>query len=137
MPEPLVIFLDGTGDDAIHLCESLNWDSELRGRARLGPAAVPEGTLGADLAQLLVTLESGSMATAFASVLIAWIRKRAGSVTAKVICPDGTTFELTAERVHGLKPEDLQKQVTQLAAMAWPGEAAVTPPGEEQAAGTA
>jgi len=137
MPEPLIIFLDGTGDDAIHLCESLNWDSELRGRARLAPAAAPEGTLGADLTQLLVTLESGGMATAFASVLIAWIKRRAGSVTAKVTRPDGTTFELTAERVHGLKPEDLQKQVAQLAAMAWPYEAAVTPPGEEQAAGTA
>lgn len=137
MPEPLIIFLDGTGDDAIHLCESLNWDSELRGRARLAPAAAPEGTLGADLTQLLVTLESGGMATALASVLIAWIKRRAGSVTAKVTRPDGTTFELTAERVHGLKPEDLQKQVAQLAAMAWPSEAAVTPSGEDRAAGTA
>jgi hypothetical protein len=137
MPEQLVIFLDGTGDDAVHLCESLNWDSELRGRTRLAPAAAPEGTLGADLAQLLVTLESGGMATAFATVLVAWIKRRAGSVTAKVTRPDGATFELTAERVHGLKPEDLQKQVEQLAAMAWPGEAAVTPPEEGQAAGTA
>lgn len=137
MPEPLMVFLDGTGDDAIHLYESLNLDSELRGRARLAPAAAREGTLGADLTQLLVTLESGSMATAFASVLVAWIKRRAGSVTAKVTRPDGTTFELTAERVHGLKPGDLQKQVAQLAAMAWPCEAVVTPPGEEQAAGTA
>lgn len=137
MPEPLMIFLDGSGDDAIHLYESLNWDSELRGRARLEPAAAPEGTLGADVTQLLVTLESGGMATAFASVLMAWIKRRAGSVTAKVTRRDGATFELTAERVHGLKPEEFQKQVAQLAAMAWPCEAAVTPPGEEQAAGTA
>jgi hypothetical protein len=137
MPEPLIIFLDGTGDDAIHLCESLNWDSELRGRARLAPAAAPEGTLGADLTQVFVTLESGGMATAFASVLIAWIKRRAGSVTAKVTRPDGTTFELTAERVRGLNPDDLQKQVAQLAAMARPCEAAVTPPGEGQATGTA
>ena len=137
MSASLMLFLDGTGDDATDLYESLSWDSELRGRVRLAPAPAPEGTLGADLTQLLITLESGGMATAFASVLVAWIKRRAGSVTAKVTRPDGTTFELTAERVHGLKPEDLQKQVAQLAAMAWPSEAAVTPPGEEQAAGTA
>jgi hypothetical protein len=133
MPEPLTLSLVGTSDDAINLDESLNLDSELRGRVRLAPAAAPEGTLGADLTQLLVTLESGGMATAFATVLVTWIKKRAGSVTAKITRPDGTTFELTAERVQGLKPEDLQNQVAQLAAMAWPGET----PGEDRAAGAA
>jgi hypothetical protein len=133
MPEPLILSLVGTSDDAINLDESLNLDSELRGRVRLAPAAAPEGTLGADLTQLLVTLESGGMATAFATVLVTWIKKRAGSVTAKITRPDGTSFELTAERVHGLKPDDLQKQVAQLAAMAWPGET----PGGERAAGAA
>jgi Effector Associated Constant Component 1 len=137
MPASLLLFLDGTGDDATDLYESLSWDSELRGRVRLAPAAAPEGTLGADLTQLLVTLESGGMATAFASVLVAWIKRRSGSVTVKVTRPDGATFELTAERVHGLKPEDLQKQVAQLAAMAWPGDAAFAPPGEDQTARTA
>ena len=137
MPEPLTLFLTGNSDDATDLYAWLSGDSELRGRVRLAPAAVPEGSLGADLTQLLVTLESGGMATAFASVLVAWIRRRAGSVTVKVTRPDGATFELTAERVRELKAEDLQKQAAQLAAMAWTCEAVVTPPGEDRAAGTA
>lgn len=137
MPESLILSLTGSSDDATDLYASLSWDSELRGRVRLAPAAVPEGSLGADLMQLLVTLESGGMATAFASVLVAWIRRRAGSVTVKVTPPDGTTLELTAERVRELKAEDLQKLAAQLASMARPGDAAVPPPGEDRAAGTA
>ena len=77
------------------------------------------------------------MATAFASVLVAWIRRRAGSVTVKVTRPGGATFELTAERVRELNAEDLQKQAAQLAMVAWSGEAVATPPGEDRAAGTA
>jgi Effector Associated Constant Component 1 len=137
MAESITIFLDGAVDDAIDLHESLNWDRELHGRARLVPVAAPEDTLGADLTQLLVTLESGGMATAFASVLVTWIKKRAGGVTAKVMLRDGTVIELTAERVLGPKPEDLQKQIEQLAAMAWPREAAAITPGDEQAGGNA
>ena len=137
MPESLVLSLTGNSDDATDLYAWLGWDSELRGRVRLAPPAVPEGALGADLTQLLVTLESGGMATAFASVLVAWIRRRAGSVTVKVTHPDGTQFELTAERVREFNAEDLQKQAAQLATMAWTGEAAVPPPGEDRAAGTA
>lgn len=137
MPESLILSLTGSSDDATDLYASLSWDSELRGRVRLAPAAVPEGALGADLMQLLVALESGGMATAFASVLVAWIRRRAGSVTVKVTPPDGATIELNAERVRELNAEDLQKLAAQLAMMARPGDAAVTPPGEDRAAGTA
>jgi hypothetical protein len=137
MPESLILSVAGGSDDASDLHASLSWDSELRGRVRLAPAAVPEGALGADLTQLLVTLESGGMATAFASVLVAWIRRRAGSVTVKITPPDGATFELKAERVRELKTEDLQKLVAQLATMARPGDTAVTPPGEDRTAGTA
>jgi hypothetical protein len=137
MPESLMLSLTGSIDDASDLHASLSWDSELRGRVRLAPGDVPEGALGADLTQLLVTLESGGMATAFASVLVAWIRRRAGGVTVKVTHPDGATFELKAERVRELGPEDLQKLAAQLATTAWPGDAAVTPPGEDQTAGTA
>jgi hypothetical protein len=137
MPESLILSLTGNSDDATDLDAWLSGERELRGRVRLAPTAVPEGALGADLTQLLVTLESGGMATAFASVLVAWIRRRAGSVTVKATRPDGATFELTAERVRGLDAEDLRKQAAQLATMAWPGDAAVTPPGEDRAAGTA
>jgi hypothetical protein len=137
MPESLILSLTGNSDDATDLYAWLSGDSELPGRVRLAPAAVPEGALGAGLTQLLVTLESGSMATAFASVLVAWIRRRAGSVRVKVTPPGGAAFELTAERVRELGPEDLQKLAARLATMAWPGDAAVRPPGEDQTAGTA
>jgi hypothetical protein len=137
MPESLILSLTGNSDDAGDLYAWLSGDRELRGRVRLAPAAVPEGALGSALTQLLLTLESGGMATAFASVLVAWIRRRAGSVTVKVTFPDGATLELTAERVRELNAEDLQKQAAQLAAMARIAEAAVTPPGEDRAARTA
>jgi hypothetical protein len=137
MPESLILSLTGSSDNATDLYTWLSGDSELRGRVRLAPAAVPEGALGVDLMQLLVTLESGGMATAFASVLVAWIRRRAGSVTVKVTRPDGAEFELTAERVREIDAEQLQRQAAQLAAMAWPGHAAVTRPGEDRAAGPA
>lgn len=122
MAESITLFLTGTSDDATDLNAWLSGDGELRGHVRLVPAAVPEGALGASLAQLLVALESGGMATAFASVLVAWIRRRAGSVSVKVTRPDGAQFELTAERVRELDAEALQRQAAQLAAMAWPGE---------------
>jgi Effector Associated Constant Component 1 len=137
MLESLVLSLTGTSDDATDLYTWLSRDGELRGHVRLAPAAVPEGALGADLTQLVVTLESGGMATAFASVLVAWIKRRAGTVSMKVTRPDGAEFELTAERVRVLDAEDLQKQAAQLAAIAWPGHAAVTRPGKDRAAGPA
>jgi hypothetical protein len=137
MPESLILSLTGSSDDATDLYTWLSGDSELRGRARLAPAAIPEGALGGDLTQLLVTLESGGMATAFASVLVAWIKRRAGSVSVKVTRPDGAKFELTAERVREIDAEALQRQAAQLAAMAWPGHEAVTRPGEDRAAGPA
>lgn len=137
MTESLTLVLDGTSDDAIHLDESLNWNRELRGWARLVPGAAPEGTLGTDLTQLLVTLESGGMAAAFASVLVTWMKTRAGSVTVKVTRKDGTAIELKADRVRGLKPEDLQTQIAQLAAMSWPYEASAATPEDKADDGNA
>jgi len=137
MLESLILSLTGTSDDAIDLHTWLSMDSELRDHTRLAPAAVPRGVLGIDFTQLVVTLESGGIATAFASVLVAWIRRRVGSVSMKVTRPDGAEFELTAERVRVLDAEDLQKQAAQLAAIAWPGHVAVTQPDEDRADGPA
>jgi hypothetical protein len=60
-----------------------------------------------------------------ASVIIAWLRRRTGSVSVSMTRPDGSTVELTAERVRALDASGVREQVDQLVAAVWPdGEAA-------------
>jgi hypothetical protein len=125
MPESVTVSLTGDSDAAADLVAWLRGDDELRGYVRPLPAAVPPGKLGAELTQLLVEVGSGGMATAFASVLIAWIRRRTGGVSLSVKRPDGTEFTLTAERVAALDARELQEQAAQLAALAWPAQPAI------------
>lgn len=62
-----------TDGDAGDLAAWLAAEDELRGHVRRVPAAVPAGALGAELAQLAVSLASGGTATALASTVIAWL----------------------------------------------------------------
>ena len=86
------------------------------------------GVLGADLAQLAVSLTSGGAATALASAVIAWLKRRAGPVTVRV-SRDGSMIELSVSRVREMSAEDLQNQVDQLASMVWPGDDVTADPG--------
>jgi len=56
------------------------------------------------------------VATAVASVLISWIRRRSGNVSVNVTRPDGAEVTLTAEHVRGLTTEEVRSVVTQLEA---------------------
>jgi hypothetical protein len=116
--ETMLAVVDG---DAGELAAWLADEGELRGCVRRVAAPVPIGVLGADLAQLAVSLTSGGAATALASAVIAWLKRRAGPVTVR-LSRDGSMIELSVSRVREMSAEDLQKQVDQLASMVWPGD---------------
>ena len=120
MLQSITLSVDGGSDDAADLGMWLGEDDDLRGHVRMLPAAVPQGALGAELAQLLVSVESGGAATALASVLVAWLRRRTGSVSVRLTRPDGTELQIDAERVRVWDAQELRAQVSQLEAMARP-----------------
>ncbi len=123
--ETMLAVVDG---DAVELAAWLADEGELRGCLRRVAAPVPMGVLGADLAQLAVSLTSGGAATALASAVIAWLKRRAGPVTVRV-SRDGSMIELSVSRVREMSAEDLQNQVDQLASMVWPGDDVTADPG--------
>jgi hypothetical protein len=123
--ETMLAVVDG---DAGELAAWLADEGELRGCVRRVAAPVPIGMLGADLAQLAVSLTSGGAATALASAVIAWLKRRAGPVTVR-LSRDGSMIELSVSRVREMSAEDLQKQVDQLASMVWPGDDVTADPG--------
>jgi hypothetical protein len=87
-------------DEVRSLRQWLLDENALRGRVRLVEPPVTPGTLGSVVETLAVALGPGGVATAAASVLIAWIRRRTGDVTLKVTQPDGSSFELSATNVQ-------------------------------------
>ncbi|MFI1168573.1 hypothetical protein ACH4UM_34620 [Streptomyces sp. NPDC020801] len=88
-----------TADELRSLREWLLNEEGLRGRVRLVDGPVVPGTLGSGVEALAVILAPGGIATAVASVLIAWIRHRTSDVTLKVTRPDGTSYEISATDV--------------------------------------
>ena len=108
------------GESTTALADWLEADEELRGHVRREAEPVPEGALGAELAQLVVSLGSSGAVTAMASVIIAWLRRRTGSVSVSLTRPDGSAVELTAERVRALDAAGVREQVDQLVAAVWP-----------------
>jgi hypothetical protein len=124
--ETMLAVVDG---DAGDLAAWLAAEDDLRGCVRRVPEAVPFGALGADLAQLAVSVASGGTATAVASVIIAWLRRRAGPVTVRVSRPDGSSIEVHADRVREMDADALRALADQVATAVWPGDAVGTEPG--------
>lgn len=108
------------GDDATAAMRSLEvWlagHDELRGRVRPVVIAPQPGTMGSVAEVLMVTVGQAGMATAVASVLVSWIRRRSGKVSVNVTRPDGAEITLIAEHVRGLTTEEVRSVVTQLEA---------------------
>lgn len=126
--EAMLAVADG---DAGDLAAWLDAEDELRGQVRRVPEAVPIGALGAGLAQLAVSLASGGTATAVASTVIAWLRRRNGQVTVRVTRRDGVTIEVHAERVREMDADALRVLADQIAAMLWPGDGVGGDPGSD------
>lgn len=118
-----------SGEDAAgELRSMLSWfsgEEELRGQARLAVAPPRSGQMGAGIESLVIALAPGGLVTAFATVLIAWIRSRSGSISVELSRPDGAKLRFDAKNVKALPRErvdELAQQIAGLVAAAGPGE---------------
>ena len=128
---PIEAMLAVADGDAGDLAAWLAAEDDLRGCVRRVPEAVPSGALGADLAQLAVSVASGGTATAVASVIIAWLRRRAGPVTVRVSRKDGSSIEVHADRVREMDADALRALADQVATTVWPGDPVGAEPGSD------
>jgi hypothetical protein len=107
------------GDELRSLREWMIADAELRGRVHLTVRPPEPGKLGAVSDSLTVALGSGgavtATATAVSTVLITWIRRRAGTITVKLTRPDGASVEYHAENIRGLSAAEINAATTKLA----------------------
>jgi Effector Associated Constant Component 1 len=95
----------------------LNGEDALHGRIRLTSTPPPEGTMGAGLESLLVTVGPGSMATAFGAVVIAWIRSRTGTISIELSRGKGKTMRLDAKNVRALTHDQVSELTDRLSAL--------------------
>ncbi|MEU3221354.1 hypothetical protein [Streptomyces sp. NPDC006971] len=116
----IVLSVSGGAAQTADLAAWLDEEDTLRGHVRREASPVPEGALGGELQQLVVGLASGGVATAAASVIVAWLRRRTGSVSVRVTGPDGFELEVSADQVRTMDAIQLCAQVDQLVASAWP-----------------
>ena len=75
-----------------------------------------------------------------ASAAVAWMRHRTGEVVCKLTKPDGTTMEVSAQRVRGSDVAEVRELVGELARMLDDGSGAVgggsgDPAGDDSATG--
>jgi hypothetical protein len=110
------IIADDAPGELRSLSRSLGGEDALRGRIRLASTPPQAGTMGAGLDNLLVALGPGSMATAFAAVLIAWIRSRAGAMSIELSRQSGTIMRLEAKKVRALTHEQVKELADRLSA---------------------
>jgi hypothetical protein len=125
----VTLSVSGGAAEAAELAAWLDEEDALRGRVRREAGPVPDGALGGELQQLVVGLTSGGVATAVASVIVAWLRRRTGSVSVRVSGRDGFELEVRADQVRYMDAEQLRAQVDQLVSAAWP-DGAGREPGE-------
>ncbi|MFC9501368.1 hypothetical protein [Streptomyces sp. NPDC056982] len=119
MLDIVTLSVSGGATEATDLAVWLDEEDALRGLVRREAGPVPEGALGGELQQLAVGLTSGGVATALASVVVAWLRRRTGSVTVRISGRDGFELEVRADQVRNMDAEQLRAQVDQLVSAAW------------------
>ncbi|MGA5824141.1 effector-associated constant component EACC1 [Kitasatospora sp. NPDC094028] len=95
-------------DGAASLRQWMLTERELAGRVRLVHAPPEPGTLGT-VATMLEVLGPGGVATAVASALIAWLRRRVGDVKVKATRSDGASITLTSTNVRNLDPDGVAR----------------------------
>jgi Effector Associated Constant Component 1 len=102
----------GSADELRSLRTFLLGEPSYRGRVTAVERPAAAGTLGPVLESLQVALGSG--AGVFGSVLIAWIRSRAGKCTVHVKREDGREFILTHTRVRTVSAAEIAELSEQL-----------------------
>ncbi|MFI2206047.1 hypothetical protein ACH47Z_35800 [Streptomyces sp. NPDC020192] len=120
MLDTVTLSVSGGATEAADLAAWLDEEDALRGRVRREVGPVPDGALGGELQQLVVGLTSSGVATAVASVIVAWLRRRTGSVTVRVSGRNGFELEVRADQVRNMDADQLRAQVDQLVSAAWP-----------------
>ncbi|MCX5434751.1 hypothetical protein OHU11_41985 (plasmid) [Streptomyces sp. NBC_00257] len=130
----------GAADELRSLHEWLSAEDELRGRVRLVQAPPPPGALGTAGEMLTVVLAPGGVTAVLASTAVAWMRHRTGAVVCKLTKPDGTSVEVSAQRVRGSDVAEVRELVGELARMLDDGSGAVgggpgDPAGDDSATG--
>lgn len=133
----LQLSADDAADELRSLSAWLNGEDVLRGRAQLVAEPPSPGSMGGMLEGLVFALGPGSVAMAFASVLIAWMRSRTASVSLSLSRPDGTTVELDAQNVRALPQERVDELTESVSALLTGGAVTGGTPGGSAAQGTA
>jgi hypothetical protein len=114
MQATLAVEGDGAAAAMRSLQTWLQTKEELRGQVRPVVRTPQPGEMGSVVEALTFAAEASEVATAIASVVIAWIRRQAGKVSVRVTRPDGAEMTVTADHVRGLTPEEIRSMVTQL-----------------------
>jgi hypothetical protein len=109
------IRLTATGDDdaLITLGRWLSQDDAFRDRVRLQRAPVQPGTMGAVVDAVVV--EVGLAIAALTLELVAWLRRRGGTVEIEASAVDGTTVRVRAADVRALDAEGIHRLANDLA----------------------
>ncbi|MFF9644894.1 effector-associated constant component EACC1 [Kitasatospora aureofaciens] len=92
----------------------LRAEDELRGRVELEAAPPQPGSLGTRTDVLTVAVGTGGAVSGLTSALIAWVRRRGGETVVRVTRADGSSVELRATAVHGLKPDGVAELVREV-----------------------
>jgi hypothetical protein len=85
----------------------------LRGRVHLVADDRRPGGISQSIATVLVEVGPAAV-TAFGGALVTWIRHRTANTRVTVRRPDGTRFEISAQRVRGLGAAEVTELVKQL-----------------------
>jgi hypothetical protein len=101
------------GEQEKELAGHLDGQERLRGRVHLIAERRQSGGISQSIATVVVELGPAGLA-AFASALIAWIRHRTADTRVTVRRPDGTRFEISAQRVRGLGAAEVSALVEQI-----------------------
>lgn len=135
MPSELAFTVPGSPNGSADALRSLrSWlleADERVGRVELRHAEPQPGQLGSLTDALVVALGSGGAGTALASVLITWLRHRTTDLTIKVTRADGSSFEVSGQRLRRIDAPALGAEVQRLTGqLTGTGSAAVLPPGD-------
>ena len=102
------------GEQERQLAEYLRSQDQLRGRVHLIAERRQSGGLSQSIAAVVMELTPAGL-LAFASALVAWIRHKTADTKVIVHRPDGTKFEISAQRIRGLGADKLAALTQQIA----------------------
>jgi hypothetical protein len=98
-------------DELRSLRQWLVAEESLRGRVRLVAVPPQEGTLGAGVDALAIALGNGGAATALATVVVTWLRRRTGRMEVKFVRADGSRVEISTDLAGPQTAQEVRETV--------------------------